>query len=176
MTSGYRPHDEAGAGLLFLREEQLRLAQTMMFLAGRDMAAALEPILTEEKLGSAHYRVLQVLAFSPGIPVSRLQDTLGVTKQSLGRTLGELQDRGYLDSATGLRDRRQRLLRLSKEGQAVEARLFAVVRQRLSAAYREAGGAAVEGFRRVMHGMLSESSRAMMADDAAGRRKGRNGT
>lgn len=176
MNGGYRPHDEAGAGLLFLREEQLRLAQAMMFLAGRDMAAALEPILTEERLGSAHYRVLQVLAFSPGIPVNRLQDTLGVTKQSLGRTLGELQERGYLKSETCLRDRRQRLLHLSREGQAVEARLFAVVRQCLSAAYREAGGAAVEGFRRVMHGMLSDTSRGMIADDTAGRRKGRNGT
>lgn len=174
--SGYRPSDEAGAGLLFLREEQIRLAQTMMFLATRDMTAAMEPILAEQKLGQAHYRVLQVLAFSPGIPVSRLQEVLGVTKQSLGRTLGELQARGYLESESCMRDRRQRLLRLSKEGQSVEARLFAVVRHRLVEAYREAGGAAVEGFRRVMWGMLSESSRTMVADDAAGRRKGRHGS
>lgn len=74
--SGYRPNDDAGAGLLFLREEQIRLAQTMMLLAGRDMAEAMEPILAERSLGRAHYRVLQVLAFSPGLSVSRLQEIL----------------------------------------------------------------------------------------------------
>ncbi|MFT8467734.1 MAG: MarR family transcriptional regulator, partial [Acetobacter syzygii] len=79
------PHERAGSDLLFLREESLRLAQTLMFLAARDMAEAVAPVLEEDGLGRAHYRVLQVLAFSPGIPVSRLQDILGVTKQSLGR-------------------------------------------------------------------------------------------
>ncbi|BBC79129.1 MarR family winged helix-turn-helix transcriptional regulator [Acetobacter orientalis] len=174
MTA-YRPTDEAGAGLLFLREEQIRLAQTMMFLAGRDMAKAMAPILEELQLGQAHYRVLQVLAFSPRIPVSRLQEILGVTKQSLGRTLGELQERGYLESESCLRDRRQKLLRLSKEGLSVEVHLFAVVRHRLVDAYREAGGTAVEGFRRVMWGMLSESSRTVMADESMTRKKARYG-
>lgn len=173
--SGYRPTDEAGAGLLFLREEQIRLAQTMMFLAGRDMAEAVSPILEDHGIGRAHYRVLQVLAFSPRIPVSRLQDILGVTKQSLGRTLGEMQERGYLESESCLRDRRQKLLRLSKAGQTVEAELFAAAKHRLMGAYREAGGAAVEGFRRVMWGMLSESSRALVADEGTARKKGRHG-
>ncbi len=169
------PHETAGADLLFLREEQLRLAQTLMFLASRDMAQAIEPVLEEDGLGHAHYRVLQVLAFSPGIPVSRLQAVLGVTKQSLGRTMHELEARQYLESQPGRRDRRQRLLFLSPEGKAAEARLFAVVRQRLVAAYREAGGAAVEGFRRVMRGMLSEQSRSVLNEDAAGKKGGRHG-
>lgn len=104
------PHETAGADLLFLREEQLRLAQTLMFLASRDMAQAIEPVLEEDGLGHAHYRVLQVLAFSPGIPVSRLQAVLGVTKQSLGRTMHELEARKYLESQPGRQDRRQRLL------------------------------------------------------------------
>lgn len=175
MTA-YRPTDEAGAGLLFMREEQIRLAQTMMLLAGRDIAKAVAPILEELQLGQAHYRVLQVLAFSPDIPVSRLQEILGVTKQSLGRTLSELQARAYLESANGVRDRRQKLLRLSKEGQAVEIHLFSIVRHRLIEAYREAGGTAVEGFRRVMWGMLSENSRTVVADESMTRKKARYGT
>lgn len=167
------PHERAGSDLLFLREESLRLAQTLMFLAARDMAEAVAPVLEEDGLGRAHYRVLQVLAFSPGIPVSRLQDILGVTKQSLGRTLHELDSRAYLESRTGRQDRRQKLLFLSPTGKAAEARLFAVIRQRLVAAYREAGGAAVEGFRRVISGMLSEHSRALLTEESAGRREGR---
>lgn len=108
-------HERAGSDLLFLREESLRLAQTLMFLAARDMAEAVAPVLEEDGLGRAHYRVLQVLAFSPGIPVSRLQDILGVTKQSLGRTLQELDARAYLQSSVGRQDRRQKLLCLSPE-------------------------------------------------------------
>lgn len=169
------PHERAGSDLLFLREESLRLAQTLMFLAARDMAEAVAPVLEEDGLGRAHYRVLQVLAFSPGIPVSRLQDILGVTKQSLGRTLHELEERAYLEIRRGREDRRQRLLFLTAAGQDAEARLFAVVRQRLMEAYREAGGAAVEGFGRVMLGMLSEHSRSVLADEGkveAGRQHG----
>ena len=167
--------DSAGADLLFLREERLRMAQTLMFLAGRDMAEAVAPTLEELELGRAHYRVLQVLAFSPDIPVSRLQDILGVTKQSLGRTLRELEGRGYLGAKPGRQDRRQRLLCLSPQGREVEARLFAVVRRPLMTASREAGGTAVEGFRRVMRGMLSEHSRELLADDVSGRREGPHG-
>ena len=80
-------------------------------------------MLEEDGLGRAHYRVLQVLAFSPGMPVSRLQDILGVTKQSLGRTLQGLDARAYLQSSVGRQDRRQKLLCLSPEGKAAEARL-----------------------------------------------------
>ncbi|MBS0959367.1 MULTISPECIES: MarR family winged helix-turn-helix transcriptional regulator [Acetobacter] len=170
--NGYRPVDEAGSGLLFLREEQIRHAQTIMFLANRDAAEAIAPLLEEYDLGRAHYRVLQVLAFSPGVPVSRLRDILGVTKQSLARTLTELHERDYVDTTASRRDRRQKLLTLSKKGQRVEAELFSVARGRLVAAYRDAGGAAVEGFRRVMWGMLSESSRSLMSDDEITRKKG----
>ncbi|MFT8585535.1 MarR family winged helix-turn-helix transcriptional regulator [Acetobacter papayae] len=155
----------AGADLLFLREERLRFAQALMFLAQRDMAEAVAPMLEEDGLGRAQYRVMQVLAFSPGMPVSRVQDILGVTKQSLGRTLHELEERQYLEIRRGREDRRLRLLFLTQAGQDAEARLFAVVRQKLMAAYREAGGAAVEGFGRVMRGMLSEHSRSVLADE-----------
>ncbi|MFT8674457.1 MAG: MarR family transcriptional regulator [Acetobacter sp.] len=163
--------DAAGADLLFLREERLRLAQTLMFLVGRDMAEAVAPVLEEVGLGRAHHRVLQALAFSPGIPVTHLQDILGVTKQSLGRTLHELEARQYLETRRGRNDKRQKLLYLSAAGKAAEARLFAVVRQRLVTAYREAGGTAVEGFRRVMRGMLSDHSRSLLAEEPSGRRE-----
>ena len=168
------PHETAGADLLFLREEQLRLAQTLMFLASRDMAQAVEPVLEEDGLGHAHYRVLQVLAFSPGIPVSRLQAVLGVTKQSLGRTMHELEARQYLESQPGRQDRRQRLLFLSPEGKAAEARLFAVVRQRLVAAYRGGEGPAGERFRRELGGKLREQGPDVLHEDAAGKKGGKD--
>ncbi len=53
-------------------------------------------------------------------------------------------------------DRRQRLLELTDSGRELERRLSAPQRARVSAAYRAAGGGAVEGFRRVLLGILAD--------------------
>jgi DNA-binding MarR family transcriptional regulator len=78
--------------------------------------------------------------------------------------------------AAGRADRRQRLLTLTVAGQALERRLYERQRDRLTAAYREAGGAAVEGFRRVMRGIMNESARAYLdANEAAQARRAHRG-
>src|SRR3546814_9840892 len=56
--------------------------------------------------------------------VSDLLRILGITKQSLGRVLNELSERGLIESRVGREDRRQRLLRLTPEGATLEAELF----------------------------------------------------
>jgi DNA-binding MarR family transcriptional regulator len=71
-------------------------------------------------------------------------------------------EQGYGGQAPGRDDRRQRLLSLTQKGEALERRLFGRQRERLSAAYRDAGGPAVEGFRRVMRGIMNEAARAYM--------------
>jgi DNA-binding MarR family transcriptional regulator len=60
----------------------------------------------------------------------------------------------------GREDRRQRLLSLTPSGAALERRLFERQRARLAPAWREAGPEAVEGFRRVMRGIMDETGRA----------------
>jgi hypothetical protein len=40
----------------------------------------------------------------------------------------------------------------------LERKLFEQQRERLAQAYRDAGGAAVEGFRRVMRGIMDETA------------------
>jgi DNA-binding MarR family transcriptional regulator len=94
--------------------------------------------------------------------VSELLALLRITKQSLARVLGELVSRGYVQPTQGPRDRRQRLLSLTDAGRALERRLFERQRERMVAAYREAGGAAVEGFRRVMRGVMDEQTRSLL--------------
>jgi DNA-binding MarR family transcriptional regulator len=116
--------------------------------------------LNELDLGRAHYRALHFVARHPGIPVSDLLGILGITKQSLSRVVKSLTDGGYLEQAQGMRDRRQRLLRLTQRGVAVEAELTALQRLRLAKAYREAGPEAVAGFRQVLSGLLAEQERA----------------
>lgn len=168
--SEFWPHqggceEAAGDGVLFLREQQIRLAQELMLLVWRDLGRVLAPVLDELGLGNAHCRALQILALHPGLTVGALQDVLGVTKQSLARTLAELQEKQLVTSLPGRQDRRQRFLRLTEAGRASEARLFAAQRERLVSAYREAGGNAVTGFRQVLRGMLSEESRIFLASD-----------
>jgi len=55
----------------------------------------------------------------------------------------------------GLRDRRQRLLELTDKGRDLERQLTADQRARFARAYRDAGAEAVEGFRKVMLGIIS---------------------
>jgi DNA-binding MarR family transcriptional regulator len=150
----------AGANLLFLREEDIRAAQDLLFFAYRDFTNAADVILDELGLGRAHHRALHFIGRNAGIAVSDLLALLRITKQSLARVLGALVERGYVAQTQGLADRRQRLLTLTEEGVALERRLFERQRERLAAAYREAGPAGVEGFRRVMRGIMDESARA----------------
>lgn len=173
LRQGPAVGEEAAAdGVLFLREQQMRLAQELMVLAWRDLGRVVAPVLEELELGVAQYRVLQMLALHPDLTVGALQDVLGVAKQSLARTLTELQARGLVMSEAGKRDRRLRFLRLTEAGRTVEARLFAAQRERLVRAYREAGGNAVLGFRQVLRGMLSEESRSFLAREAGGKETG----
>ncbi|HVB68753.1 MAG TPA: MarR family transcriptional regulator [Acetobacteraceae bacterium] len=156
------PLPAAGAGLLFLREEEIRLAQDLMFFAYRDFTNAADQILTELGLGRAHHRALHYIGRNPAITVSDLLAILRITKQSLARVLSELVARGLVAQSPGSADRRQRLLSLTESGGALERRLFERQRDRLAAAYRQAGGPAVDGFRRVMREIMDETARAYL--------------
>jgi DNA-binding MarR family transcriptional regulator len=150
----------AGRNLLFLREEELRLAQDLLFFGYRDFTAGADEILAGMNMGRAHHRVLHFVGRRPGITVGDLLGILGITKQSLGRVLQPLMEEGYVVQAQGRADRRQRLLTLTDKGAALERRLFERQRETVMRAYREAGPAAVEGFRRVMRGLMGEQARA----------------
>lgn len=168
-----RGHPQAGANLLFLREEEIRAAQDLLFFAYRDFTNAADVILDELALGRAHHRALHFIGRNPGIPVGDLLALLRITKQSLARVLTTLVDDGYVAQAQGRTDRRQRLLTLTATGQALERRLFERQRERLVTAYREAGAGAVEGFRRVMRGIMDDTARAYLDHAEAAAREPR---
>ena len=118
-----------------------------------------DAILAELGMGRAHHRVLHFVGRHPGITVGDLLGILGITKQSLGRVLTPLVEQGYVLQAPGRSDRRQRLLSLTPKGVELERRLFERQREWLMRAYREAGPVAVEGFRRVMRGLMGPEAR-----------------
>ncbi|MGB1176780.1 MAG: MarR family winged helix-turn-helix transcriptional regulator, partial [Candidatus Puniceispirillaceae bacterium] len=88
------------------------------------------------------------------ITVSELLAILKITKQSLSRVLSALVDSDHVVQKTGPEDRRQRLLYLTDSGTALESRLTEVQGRRFAKAYRDAGMTAVEGFQRVLEGLL----------------------
>ena len=60
--------------------------------------------------GRAHHRVLHFVNRHSGLRVADLLDVLKITKQSLGRVLKQLIDKGYIVQRAGSVDRRERLL------------------------------------------------------------------
>ncbi len=145
---------QAGATLLYLREEELRLGVELMFYAQRDLAAALGGALDRHRIGRAHHRTLYFIGRNPDINVGGLLGILRITKQSLSRVLGELLAAELVSQRVSPHDRRQRLLTLTPKGAVVERELFDIQRARILAAYRAAGGPAVLGFREVLQALI----------------------
>lgn len=162
MREDDRTHASAGRNLLFLREEELRLAQDLLFFGYRDFTAGADVILARLGMGRAHHRVLHFVGRRPGITVGDLLGILGITKQSLGRVLTPLMEDGFVTQSPGRNDRRQRLLSLTEKGAALERQLFERQRDTVMRAYREAGPQAVDGFRRVMRGMMGAEARGAL--------------
>jgi len=161
----------SAASLLFLREEEIRLGMELLFFGYRDFTAGPDAILAELDMGRAHHRVLYFVGRHPGITVSELLAILRITKQSLGRVLKPLIEGGYVVCAPGRNDRRQRLLTLTPKGEALERRLFERQRDTLARAYRESGAQAVEGFRRVLLGMMEPDARGRIVAGREGVRE-----
>ena len=145
---------------LFLREPEIRRGVELLYFGYSHLTRAIDEGLATEGLGRAHHRALYFIARQPGLTVSQLLGLLAITKQSLGRVLGELAERGLVETRPGDRDRRQRLLRLTPAGAALEGQLFEALRERLGAAYASAGQSAVGGFWAVLEGLIPAAERA----------------
>lgn len=147
------------ASPLFLREPEIRRGIELLYFGYSRMTRAIDERLETQGLGRAHHRALYFIARSPDLTVSDLLGLLSITKQSLGRVLNELQERGLVESRIGPNDRRQRLLRLSPAGAALERELFEQLRTRVAEAYNRAGQDAVAGFWAVLEGLIPEEER-----------------
>jgi DNA-binding MarR family transcriptional regulator len=152
------------ASPLFLREAEIRRGVELLYFGYSHLYRGTDECLAEQGLGRAHHRALYFIARQPDLTISTLLRTLGITKQSLGRVLGELAERGMIETRTGREDRRQRLLRLTPAGAKLERDLFDALRERLSAAYAQAGQEAVTGFWRVMEAIIPPDERTRVAD------------
>jgi DNA-binding MarR family transcriptional regulator len=149
---------------LFLREEELRQGMELMLFAYRDVMAAADRTLAEHGLGRAHHRAVYFIGRHPGLSVSDLMAMLGITKQSLSRVVKELESAGFVETREAPNDRRRRLLTLTQAGETLERALTDAQRRRFAHAYREAGAAAVEGFRQVLLALTADEHRKLLAE------------
>jgi DNA-binding MarR family transcriptional regulator len=151
------------ASPLFLRETEIRRGAELLFFGYGHLYRQTDECLAKQGMGRAHHRALYFIAREPDLTISALLKTLGITKQSLGRVLGELTERGMVETRTGREDRRQRLLRLTPAGATLEQELFEAMRTRLSAAYAQAGQDSVTGFWRVLEALIPAAERNRLA-------------
>ena len=147
------------ASPLFLREPEIRRGIELLYFGYAHLTRSIDEELAKQGLGRAHHRALYFIARQPELTVSDLLALLAITKQSLGRVLGDLSDRGLVETRVGDRDRRQRLLRLTAEGSALENALFDALREKMSAAYSSADREAVGGFWAVLEGLIPAAER-----------------
>ncbi len=155
MTDIKNRDEEPGVDQLAPREEEVRHGIELLFFAYRDFTAEPDAILAQYGFGRAHHRVVHFVGRHPQMTVGDLLGILRITKQSLNRVLGQLVRQGFIIQHRGAQDRRQRLLELTDSGRELERRLSAPQRARVAAAYRKAGGQAVEGFRKVLLGIIA---------------------
>jgi DNA-binding MarR family transcriptional regulator len=152
-----------GVHQLYLRDEELRQGIELLFYAYRDFTAGPDAILAKLGFGRAHHRVIYFVGRYPGIRVGELLAILRITKQSLSRVLGQLLREGYVTHKPGPTDRRERRLELTATGVELERQLTENQRARVAAAYRAAGAAAVDGYKKVLLGLIDETDRARAA-------------
>jgi DNA-binding MarR family transcriptional regulator len=160
---GLTESSSPAASALFLREGEVRRGVELLFFGYTRLTRSIDQGLAEHGLGRAHHRALYFIARQPDLTISELLRFLAITKQSLGRVLTDLSDRGLVETRPGVIDRRQKLLRLTVAGAEFEALLFDSLRTNLSAAYSAAGQESVTGFWRVLEGLIPPEDRIMVA-------------
>jgi DNA-binding MarR family transcriptional regulator len=122
------------------QDEHLVELIELLFFAYRDFTGDPDHILGEIGFGRAHHRVVHFVGRSPGMRVAELLDILKITKQSLGRVLRELIEKGYVVQEEGSLDRRQRLLYLTPRGEDLHRQLISPQLNRIERAVVRSGG------------------------------------
>jgi len=141
-------------------DDDLRQGMELLFYAYRDFIGPPDEILKKYCFGRAHHRVIHFVGRNPGITVSNLLCILRITKQSLSGVLSELIREGIVSQNKGIEDRRQRLLSLTEKGREFELLVSQNQRDRIAKSFVNAGPEAVEGFRKVLVGIINDSADA----------------
>ncbi len=145
-------------------DEQTVALIELLFFAYRDFVSDPDELLKELGFGRAHHRVVHFVGRDPGLTVAELLDILRITKQSLGRVLKDLIDKGLVRQKEGENDRRQRLLYLTESGEALRQKLMAPQIARIRRALRQSGNGADQHYRDILYHLVSPENRDSVRD------------
>jgi len=147
----------------------------LFFFAYRDFTSDPDALLQKDGFGRAHHRVLHFVARNPGLRVADLLDILKITKQSLGRVLRELVERGYIEQRTGEADRRERRLFATEAGHTMAAELRAPQLSRINAALGTLNAGDARTIRAFLLAMVNTEEHAKLRDLVLERTTGETG-
>lgn len=132
----------------------------LLFFAYRDFVGDPDRLLETYGFGRAHHRVIHFVDRNPGLTIAELLDILKITKQSLNRVLKELISKHYVESRSGIEDRRQRHLHLTARGKHLANSLAALQMERITRAIAEVGSNDAIAARRFLQAMIDPSGRS----------------
>jgi DNA-binding MarR family transcriptional regulator len=136
--------------------EELNQAMGLLQFAFRKVVEEPDRILAKRGLGRVHHRVLYFIARNRRLSVGDLLRVLAVSKQALHGPLQQLVRSGLVLAEPAPGNRRIKLLRLTKEGAALEDRVSASQRSQFARAFERAGKARTAGWRGVMEALAGE--------------------
>jgi DNA-binding MarR family transcriptional regulator len=142
----------------YLRTEAIRGGMDLLMFAHKSHLSHADGALAKLGLGRAHHRFLYTISRNPGSTVTQVLGFLGVTKQSLGRVMKDLQKRGLIEARVGDKDRRTKLIYLTDKGRELEGDLFDELHDNMARAYADAGKIAVEGYWTLMQHLMNPAA------------------
>lgn len=121
-------------------------AMQAFFFGYQAFTAKADEMLERRGLSRVHQRIVFFIARYPEVSVKELLALLGVSKQALNMPLRQLSEMDLVRSVASEADKRKRLLRLTVDGEQLEASLRREQVKLLQRAFDQAGEAAVDGW------------------------------
>ena len=129
------------------------------FLGYQAFTAKPDEMLARRGLSRVHHRILFFIASYPDLSVKELLGYLGVSKQALNTPLRQLIEMNLVESRTGEKDKRKRMLRFTAQGSKLEEVLRREQVRLLERAFQFAGEEAVNGWLAVNQALATGSTR-----------------
>jgi len=123
MTDSARARANSAVDIPETLQEVAQRTIELVYFAHIDQAAWADHVLAKHGIGRPHHRVLYFSNKFPGISVRELMALLRITNQALARTTTQLVTLGFLEQRYGKADRRVRGHFLSRQGEALLAKL-----------------------------------------------------
>ncbi|WP_421738543.1 MarR family winged helix-turn-helix transcriptional regulator [Caulobacter sp.] len=132
------------------RPDDLHDVIEAFYFAYRGFTDRPDRILERRGLGRVHHRILYFIGRRPDVSVRGLLDLLAVSKQALNAPLRQLLEMHLVTAIPAAEDRRVKNLRLTPDGQRLEAELTGAQTRHLQAALDRAAPEDARGWRAVM--------------------------